>query len=893
MEKPFKKDEDNVAEQDIELTEWLESLQAVMEQDGNARAQFLLEQLQSLASRHGITNNQINTPYVNTIPPEEQPQYPGDLTIEQKISNLIRWNAMAMVVRANKKENGIGGHISTYASSAILYDIAFNHFFRGKGSENPDFVYFQGHGSPGVYARAYLEGRISETQLENFRRESAKDGGLSSYPHPQLMPKFWEFPTVSMGIGGLTALYHARFIRYLENRGLKSPSTSKVWCFLGDGEMDEPESVGAISLASREKLDNLIFVVNCNLQRLDGPVRGNGKVIQELEGIFKGAGWNVIKVVWGSEWDELLAKDVHGKLVERLGKLVDGQFQKFIVSDGAFIRAELTKDDPDLAELFSDLSDEDIKKLSRGGHDPFKVYAAFDRAVNHQGAPTVILTKTVKGFGMGDSGEGKNVAHQQKKLGAEDIRAFRDRFQVSVSDADLEKVPFVHPGKDSAEVKYMLRQRETLGGAFPERLEKPFVFEVPASSAFEEFYPGTGTREVSTTMAVVKVLSNLLKDKNIAKYLVPIIPDEARTFGMESFFRQIGIYSPVGQLYDPVDSQSLLYYKESKSGQVLEEGITEAGSISSFIAAGTAYANHGIPMIPFYIFYSMFGLQRIGDFAWAASDQKCKGFLIGATAGRTTLAGEGLQHQDGHSHVLAYPVPTLKAYDPAFAYEIAVILEDGIKRMYKDNEDAFYYVTVGNENYVQPAMPEGCREGIIKGLYLFKKSTLGKKVEAQLFGSGAILNEVLKAQEILEKDYGIASQVWSVTSYKELWKNALDIERWNVLHPLEKQKTPYLSEVLAQEEGVYVAASDYSKMLSDSISKWFPKRLYSLGTDGFGFSEGRKELREHFEVDDKSIVFATLSALHREGKIKAEIVEKAKKKLEINTEKRNPYGRLV
>ena len=877
---------------DLELEEWLESLQAVVAEEGTERAAFLLgELMQRLERAGGASTNATQTPYVNTIPAHEQPSYPGDLTLEKKISDLIRWNAMAMVVRANKKENGIGGHISTYASSATLLEVGFNHFFRGKDHESPDFVYFQGHGSPGVYARSFLEGRLSETLLDNFRRERAQGGGLSSYPHPQLMPDYWEFPTVSMGLGGMTALYHARFIRYLENRGLRKPNDSKVWCFMGDGEMDEPESLGAISLGAREKLDNLIFVINCNLQRLDGPVRGNGKIIQELEGIFRGAGWNVIKVVWGGDWDGILDADHSGKLHARLAELNDGQYQKFVGATGAYIREVLVNGDPDVEATLAAYSDERLAALHRGGHDPEKVYAAFSRAVSHKGQPTVILAKSVKGFGMGESGEGKNVAHQQKKLDKKDIAAFRDRFDIPVSDAKIEEIPFVHPGKDSPEVRYMLDQRNSLGGAFPKRIEHPVRVDAPDPSAFREFYPGTEGREVSTTMAFVKMLSNLLKDKGMGRYVVPIIPDEARTFGMESFFRQVGIYSAVGQLYEPVDAKNLLYYKEAKDGQILEEGITEAGAISSFIAAGTAHANHGLPMVPFYIFYSMFGLQRIGDFAWAASDQKCKGFLIGATAGRTTLAGEGLQHQDGQSHLLAYPVPTMRAYDPAFAYEIAVILEDGLRRMYIENEDAFYYVTVGNENYAQPAMPEGCRDGILRGMYRFRGTSLkGKKIQVQLMGSGSILNEALRAQETLERDFGVACQVWSVTSYKELWKDAMDAERWNRLHPGDKPKKAYLTSLLENETGAFVAASDYSKMLSDGLSAWIPGGVSSLGTDGFGFSEGRKELREHFEVNDRAIAFAALSRLCQRGELKPEVVKKAAKTLSINPEKDNPYG---
>jgi pyruvate dehydrogenase E1 component len=796
---------------------------------------------------------------------------------------------MAMVVRANKHESGIGGHISTYASAATLYEIGFNHFFRGKGEGyDGDQIYFQGHCSPGIYARAFLEGRLTQEQLENFRRELKPGGGLSSYPHPWLMPDFWEFPTVSMGLGPIMAIYQARFNRYLEDRGLKKMNGSKVWAFLGDGETDEPEALGAITLASREKLDNLIFVINCNLQRLDGPVRGNGKIIQELEAAFRGAGWNVIKVIWGSDWDPLLEKDTDGKLVKRMGEVVDGQYQKYSVESGGYVREHFFGVDPDILEMVSGYTDEQLRKIKRGGHDPEKVYAAYKSAVDHKGQPTVILAKTIKGYGLGESGEGKNITHQQKKLNEDELAEFRTRFGIPISDEEVAQAPFYKPPVDSSEIKYILERRKELGGFVPSRKANVTPIKTPPEEIFEEFYKGTEEREVSSTMVFVRILAKLLKDKEIGKLIVPIVPDEARTFGLEAMFRQIGIYSHVGQLYEPVDKDSLLYYKEATNGQILEEGITEAGSMASFIAAGTAYATHGVNMIPFFIYYSMFGPQRIGDLMWAAGDMRCKGFLLGGTAGRTTLNGEGLQHQDGNSHLLLYPLPNIVTYDPAYAYELAVIIRDGIRRMYEEQESVFYYLTVMNENYPMPAMPEGAKEGIVKGMYKLKSSELKNgKYRAQLFGSGTILNEVVKAQKILE-DYKVAADVWSVTSYKELRRDALDIERWNMLHPAEDPKLSYITQMLKDEEGVFVASSDYVKALPDSISKWVPRNLYSLGTDGFGRSEGRKELRDFFEVDARHVALAALYALLREGKIKSSVVEKAMKDLDINSEKRNP-----
>lgn len=877
--------------EEIETREWLESLDYVLQRGGPERVRALLKQLQVHAQKAGVKIPfTANTPYINTIPVEEQPPFPGSREIERRIRSIIRWNAMAMVVRANRLEEGIGGHISTYASAATLYEIGFNHFFRARTEDfEGDLIYFQGHASPGIYARAFLEGRLTVEQLENFRRELQPGGGLSSYPHPWLMPNFWQFPTVSMGLGPIMAIYQARFNRYLEHRGLKKPSDAKVWAFVGDGEVDEPETLGAITLAARERLDNLIFVVNCNLQRLDGPVRGNGKIIQELEAIFRGAGWNVIKVIWGSDWDPLLAKDKDGILVKRMEETVDGQYQKYSVESGKYIREHFFGVDPRLLEMVKHLSDEQLRKLRRGGHDPEKVYAAYKAAVEHKGAPTVILAKTIKGYGLGESGEGKNITHQQKKLNEEELREFRSRFGIPISDEDVAKAPFYKPPDDSPEMKYLHARRQELGGYVPQRVVKCKPLKAPPEELFEEFYRGSNGREVSTTMAYVRILMKLMRDKEIGKLIVPIIPDEARTFGMEGLFRQFGIYSSVGQLYEPVDKETLLYYKEAKDGQILEEGITEAGAMCSFIAAGTAYATHGINTIPFFTFYSMFGFQRIGDLIWAAGDMRCKGFLVGGTSGKTTLAGEGLQHQDGHSHLLAYPLPNLKAYDPAYAYELAVIIQDGIKRMYEEQQDVFYYITVTNEPYVQPPMPSGVKEGIIKGMYKFRAAEhRNPKLHAHLFGSGAILNEALKAQKILEERYEVSADVWSITSYKELYRDGHEVERWNMLHPSEIQRIPYVTQCLQNEDGVFVAASDYVKALPDSISRWFPKPLVALGTDGFGRSDSRKALRDFFEVDARFITLAALWALAREKKIKIEVVEHAIKELDINPAKANP-----
>ncbi|MBZ0265181.1 pyruvate dehydrogenase (acetyl-transferring), homodimeric type [bacterium] len=875
-----------------ENEEWLESLEFVLQSQGPDRVRQLLKKLMVHARLAGVVPDfQATTPYINTIPRKEQPPFPGSREIERRIKSIIRWNAMAMVVRGNMENPGIGGHISTYASAATLLEVGFNHFFRGRNAEGGgDIVYFQGHGSPGIYARAFLEGRLSEEQLNNFRLELRKEGGLSSYPHPWLMPDFWQFPTVSMGLASITAIYQARFNRYLHHRGIVDTSQKKVWAFLGDGEMDEPESLGAITLASREKLDNLIFVVNCNLQRLDGPVRGNFKIIQELEAAFRGAGWNVIKVIWGDDWDELLAKDTDGYLVKRMEEYLDGQAQKYIVEDGEYIRNDFFGKYPQLLEMVKNYSDEQIRKLRRGGHDPEKVYSAYKKAMETTGQPTVILAQTIKGYGLGEAGEGRNVTHQQKKLNTDELRSFRTRFGIPLSDDDVAKAPFYRPAEDSEEIKYLKERREELGGYIPVRSEEHEALPAPSEEIFSEFYTGSGDNEVATTMAAVMMLSKMLKDKELGKYVVPIVPDEARTFGMESLFRQVGIYSSVGQLYEPVDSGSLLYYNELKDGQVLEEGITEAGSMSSFIAAGTSYSTHGQAMVPFFLFYSMFGFQRIGDLIWAAADARAKGFLMGATAGRTTLNGEGLQHEDGNSHLLAYPVPNLKAYDPAFAYELAVIIKDGFHRMYIKKETWIYYITIMNEFYKMPAMPkvDGIEEQILKGIYKFQaSSSRAKKKRVHLFGSGTILNETIKAAEILEEVYGVAADVWSVTSYKELYTDAVETERLNRLHP-GKQKKSYLETTLEGEDGVFVAASDYVKALPNSIAKWIPGRFEALGTDGFGRSETREALRDFFEVDAKHIVLAALSGLVREDRIKPDVLKKAMKDLKINSDKSNP-----
>lgn len=876
---------------DVEISEWLDSLEYVLKHGSLVQAQKILSQLQIRAQEAGVTLPfTVNTPYVNTIPKSKQPAYPGNREIERRIKSIIRWNAMAMVVRGNSKEAGIGGHISSFASSATLYEVGYNHFFRARTKDFcGDFVYFQGHTSPGMYSRAFLEGRLSEQNLINFRRELQDDQGLSSYPHPWLMPNFWQFPTVSMGLAPICGIYQARFMRYLEDRGLKPKDDAKVWVFMGDGESDEPESLGALTVASRENLDNLVFVINCNLQRLDGPVRGNGKIIQELEALFRGAQWNVNKVIWGGDWDPLLERDKEGLLAKRMGEVIDGQYQKYTVENGAYIRKDFFGADPRLLKMVESYSDEQIEKIRRGGHDPEKVYAAYKNAMDFKGGPTVILAKTVKGYGLGESGEGKNITHQQKKLNEEELLQFRSRFNIPISDEDVKKVPFYRPAEDSEEMKYLQERRKALGGYVPARQETSEPLSPPPEEFFNEFYQGTEDREVSTTMAYVRILTQLLKDKTIGKFIVPIIPDEARTFGMEGLFRQFGIYSHVGQNYEPVDADSLLYYKEAVDGQILEEGINEAGAISEFIAAGTAYSTHGINTIPFYIYYSMFGPQRVGDLIWAAADSRCRGFLIGGTAGRTTLNGEGLQHQDGHSHVLLSTVPNMVTYHPTYAYEIAIIIREGIYRMYEKQENVFYYISVGNENYCMPKMAEGCKEGILKGMYPFKTSQKTDAVaRAQLFGSGAILNQVLGAQKILEDNYNIAADVWSVTSYNELRRNGLEVERHNMLNPSEEEKVPFVTQQLKGKGDVFIFASDNMKVLPDAISQWVPGPSHSLGTDGFGRSESRAALRDFFEVDARHVAYATLGKLFKTGKISADLLNQAAKDLNINPKKLNP-----
>jgi len=876
-----------------ETGEWVEALDEMIDEAGPDRASYLLERLMERASNLGVqVPLRWNTPYVNTIPPEDEVAYPGDRAIERKIKSLIRWNATAMVVRANKHDPNIGGHLATYASLATMLEVGYNHFFRGSypgpdGAKLPgDFVYFQGHASPGVYGRAFLEGRLSEQHLENFRHELRDHPGLSSYPHPWLMPNFWQFPTVSMGLGPITAIYQARFMRYLENRGIIPPTGRKVWAFLGDGECDEPESLGAITLGAREKLDNLIFVVNCNLQRLDGPVRGNGHIIQELEAVFLGAGWNVIKIVWGAGWDDLLARDSSGLLIKRMHECVDGEYQTFRANDGAFLRKEFFGKYPELLKLVEHMSDDELWNLRRGGLDPVKVFNGYRRAMMTEGKPTVILAKTVKGYGLGEVAEGRMTAHQTKKLTDSDLIKIRDRFNLPLSDEACHNVDFLKPAEDSPEMKYLRARVEAQGGSLPKREVKPIEIKAPPLEVFHDATGGSRDREASTTAAFVSILKALFKTE-LGKLVVPIVPDEARTFGMESLFRERGIYASQGQKYKPVDSNVLLYYKEAKDGQILEEGITEAGSMSSCIAAGTAYANYGVPMIPFFIYYSMFGFQRVGDLIWAFGDSRGKGFLLGGTAGRTTLNGEGLQHQDGHSPVHASTVPTCITYDPAYAYELAVIIQDGIRRMYQEMEDCFYYLTVYNENYVQPPMPEGVREGILKGLYKYRPSEKGQAM-AQLFGSGPMLNEALKAQRILAEKYQVATDVWSATSYNELRREALAAERWNRLHPAEPRRVPYVLKALEGSQGPIIASSDYMKIVPDQLAQWLPGRLNSLGTDGFGRSESREHLRRHFEISAEAIVQATLSALAREGKIDAKVAAVAVGEMGFDPERKDP-----
>jgi pyruvate dehydrogenase E1 component len=876
----------------IETREWLESLDYVFQTGGAAKVGRLLRELTLHAWENGVKLPfTANTPYLNTISADDQAMMPGAPDVERRIKSLVRWNALAMVVRANKAEDGIGGHISTYASAATLYEVGFNHFFRGHDdpASPADIIYFQGHAAPGIYARAYLEGRIDETHLENFRRETRTGGGLSSYPHPWLMPEFWEYPTVSMGLGPIMAIYQARYMRYLEDRELRPKSNAKIWAFLGDGETDEPESLGAITLPARERLDNLIFVVNCNLQRLDGPVRGNGQIIQELEAAFRGAGWNVIKVLWGREWDPLLAQDRDGLLVKRMGEIVDGQYQKYAVESGAYVREHFWGVDSRLLDMVKHLSDDQLKKLSLGGHDPIKVYNAYKAAVEHVGSPTVILARTIKGYGLGEAGEGKNITHQQKKMNEDELRAFRSRFGIPISDADVGDAPFYRPPENSVEVRYLRERRERLGGYLPSRRVRSTPLASVPTDLFEEFYRGTDGRKASTTMVFVRLLAKLLRDKDIGHLIVPIVPDEARTFGMEALFRQVGIYSHSGQTYEPVDMDTLLYYKEASNGQILEEGITEAGSISSFIAAGTAYATHGVNTIPFFIFYSMFGFQRIGDLIWAAGDSRTRGFMLGGTAGRTTLAGEGLQHQDGNSHLTAMVYPNCVAYDPTFAYEIAVIVQDGIRRMYVDQESIFYYLTVMNEPYAMPSMPDGVRDGILKGLYRFRATSKpAVPRRAQLFGSGAILPEVVKAQEVLESQYDVGADVWSVTSYSELYREGQACDRWNMMHPGAPPRTPFVAGCLKDAPGVFVAACDYVKAVPGTIARWLPRPLIVLGTDGYGRSETRAGLRAFFELDHRYVVVAALTALVREQQLDASLALQAIRELGIDPEKPNP-----
>ena len=826
----------------------------------------------------------VSTPYINTIPPEQQPQYPGDWQTEVRIKSFIRWNAMAMVVNANALHDGLGGHISTYASCATLYEVAFNHFFRARHDDFPgDMVYFQGHASPGVYARAFLEGRLDERHLHHFRQELAKGGGLSSYPHPYLMPDFWQFPTVSMGLGPILSIYQARFNRYLRARGLTKGEEPKVWCFIGDGETDEPETLGSLTLAARENLDNLVWVINCNLQRLDGPVRGNGKIIQELEALFHGAGWNVIKVIWGSDWDELLAKDQSGLLIKRMGEVVDGDYQKYSVAPGSHTRKHFFGKYPELLKLVNHLTDDQIRKLLRGGHDTRKVYAAYKAAMEHKGEPTVILAKTIKGYGLGEAGEGRNITHQQKKLNEKELREFRARFGIPLGDEEVVETPFYRPAPDSKETKYLLERREKLGGFLPARIVAAPPLEMPKPEYFAELLKGGVS--ASTTMAFGRLLTMLLRHKTVGKRVVPIIPDEARTFGLDTLFREIGIYAHQGQLYEPVDKDSFLYYNETKDGQILEEGITEAGSMSSFVAAGTAYAANAVNMIPFYIYYSMFGFQRIGDLMWLAGDIKAKGFLLGATYGRTTLNGEGLQHQDGHSLLLASTIPSLLTYDPAFGYEVAAIIADGLHRMYEKGEDIFYYLTLYNEKYTMPPMPEGVREGILKGLYRFKAAPEKGKHQAHIFGSGPIINEALRAQTILAEKYGVAADVWSATNYKWLRNDALKARRWNMLHPTESPRKSYVQTLLEKEKGPFIAVSDNMKAVPDQIAPWVPGGLTTLGTDGFGRSDTRPNLRRFFEVDAELTVVATLYALAEKGAIEKSVVQKAIKDLNVDPEK--------
>ncbi|NOX76866.1 MAG: pyruvate dehydrogenase (acetyl-transferring), homodimeric type [Gammaproteobacteria bacterium] len=874
----------------VETHEWLEALEAVIENEGVERAHFLLEQMIDKARRSGANLPfSASTAYVNTIPPHMEAPLPGDQALEDRIRCYIRWNAMAMVVKANRKSAELGGHIATFASAATLYDIGFNHFWRAPSHEHGgDLIFFQGHASPGTYARAYLEGRLTEGQLDRFRQEVDGDG-LSSYPHPHLMPDFWQFPTVSMGLGPIMSIYQARFMKYLQHRSLADTKARRVWAFIGDGESDEPETLGAISLAGREKLSNLTWVVNCNLQRLDGPVRGNGKIVQELEASFRGAGWNVIKVLWGSYWDPLLAKDKNGLLQQRMMECVDGDFQNYKSKDGAYVREHFFGKYPELKAMVAKMSDEDIWRLNRGGHDPHKVYAAYKAAVDHKGQPTAILAQTVKGYGMGSAGEAQNRTHSQKKLQDDEMLAFRDRFNIPLNDEDAAAGKYFKPADDSTEMQYMRARRQALGGHLPTRKNVAAPLEIPPLSMFDAILAGSGEKEISTTMAWVRMLNLLCRDKTIGKNVVPIVPDEARTFGMEGMFRQLGIYSSVGQLYTPQDKDEIMFYKEDKSGQILEEGINEAGAMSSWIAASTAYSSHGINMIPFYIYYSMFGFQRIGDLAWAAGDMQARGFLIGGTAGRTTLAGEGLQHQDGHSLIMSGTIPNCVSYDPTFSYEMAVIIHDGMRRMFAEQQDVFYYVTAMNENYSHPAMPKGAEDGIVKGLYLFRSAAKkGGKKKVQLMGSGAILREVIAAADLLRDDWGVDADIWSATSFTELARDARDCDRWNRLHPTKKARVPYVTQCLEGQAGPVIAATDYIQLYADKIRKWVPARYEVLGTDGFGRSDTRAQLRKHFEVNSVHVTVAALKALADEGVLSAKTVAEAIAKYGIDPEKINP-----
>jgi pyruvate dehydrogenase E1 component len=870
----------------LETGEWLEAVDAVVEHDGPDRARQILASAVQRAQLQGAGPvASITTPYVNTIAPEREARLPGDPALERRLRSIIRWNAIAMVVRANKVSSELGGHIASYQSLATMYEVGFNHFWHAHSDEHGgDLVYFQGHSSPGNYARAFLEGRLTEEQLDGFRQEVSRPGGLSSYPHPWLMPEFWQFPTVSLGIGAITSIYQARFMKYLQARGMSQTDGRKVWAFIGDGEVDEPETMGSIGMAGRERLDNLIWVVNCNLQRLDGPVRGNGKIIQELEADFRGAGWNVIKVIWGTRWDPLLAEDQDGRLVKVMEACVDGEYQTFKSRDGAYVREHFFGRDPVLLERVADMSDEEIWLLNRGGLDQQKVYAAYHEAVRHTGQPTVILAKTIKGYGMGVSGEGQMITHQAKKMTEDALLAFRDRFELPLSDEQVRAAEYYRPPDDSPEMELLRESRAALGGSLPARRVEAPALEVPDLDAFKGQLEGTGEREISTTMAFVRVLAALLRDKQIGPRIVPIVPDESRTFGMEGMFRQVGIYSPLGQLYQPQDSEQLMFYKEDKHGQILEEGITEAGSISSFIAAGTSYSAHALQMVPFYIYYSMFGYQRVGDLVWAAADSRTRGFLLGGTAGRTTLNGEGLQHEDGHSHVLFSVVPNCRAYDPAFGYEVAVIIQDGLRRMVVDQEDAFYYITLMNENYRHPAMPEGAQEGILRGMYLLRPSARDSGARVQLLGSGTILNEVLAAAELLEADFEVAADVWSVTSFTQLRRDGIEVDRWNMLHPLEEPRRAFVTDQLEGHEGPVVASTDYLRAFSDQIRPWVPRTYRVLGTDGFGRSDSRRALRRFFEVNRHYVAVAALKSLADDGVIEPRVVQEAIERYEIDPE---------